>query len=280
MKSRSAVLALATIVMATPTGHLLAQEFDLPPAPSSATEQDGKAFSAENGPCFYNPYTWMMRGYLNQTAVGGELGELARGWKAYDREMEGCVGRFGLTPYDFLGNWSYMISDGVRRPKGATQGQVEAAWKASYEAAAEGRTTMTLGDAPVPRIGNGYGSDDLSGQTLVLRVRPESAGTMTHDGVPIIERNRTWERVEAPDGRRVWRYSEVKRRPSLPTLSDRYRSSNSAARTSRAADRGIRAQDGVGRSAPRMAPASSPRAAPAARRSDAKGRPAKGVAKE
>jgi hypothetical protein len=258
---------------------LRAQEFDLPPAPSSATEQHGRAFSAENGPCFYNPYTWMMRGFLNQAAIGAELAALSRGWQAFDREMEGCVGRYGLTPYDFFGSWSYMIADGVRRPRGATQAEVRAAWKASYKAAAEGRTTMTVGDAPVPRIGNGYGSDDLSGQTLILRVRPDSKGAFTRDGVPIIERNRSWERIETAEGRRVWSYSELDRKPSLPTVSDRYRSSDRTSRSSVGADRRIRAQEGFSRATPRMtSPVRSPKAAPASPRpssSAAKGRPAK-----
>lgn len=268
MKSGTLILTLVGIAAALPAGHLRAQEFDLPPAPSSATEQHGKAFSAENGPCFYNPYTWMMRGFLNQAPIGAELTALSRGWQAFDREMEGCVGRYGLTPYDFFGNWSYMIADGVRRPRGATQAEVRAAWEASYRAAAEGRTTMTLGDAPVPRIGNGYGSDDLSGQTLILGVRPDSKGAFTRDGIPIIERSRSWERIETADGRRVWSYRELNRRPSVGTVGDRYRNGDRSFRAPSTADRGIRARVGFNRPTARTAsaPVSSPRAAPASPR--------------
>ena len=277
MKSRSVILTLVAVAMAMPADHLRAQEFDLPPAPSSATEKDGKAFSAENGPCFYNPYRWMARGLLNQAAIGGELQTLSNGWQAWDREMEGCVGRYGLTPSDVFGNWSYMVADGVRSPEGATREEVEAAWSASYRAAAEGRTTMTLGDAPVPRIGNGHGSDDLSGQTLILRVRPDANGAFTRDGIPIIERNRSWERIETPDGRRVWHYSELNRRPSVRTVGDRSRIGDPSFRAPSTADRRIRAQEGFNRPTARTfsAPVRAPKAAPASPRSSSRPAPSR-----
>ena len=59
------------------TGEVRAQEFDLPPVPSSPTEKGGTAFSAENGPCFYNAYTWIMTGRLNQSVLAAEMQDLA-----------------------------------------------------------------------------------------------------------------------------------------------------------------------------------------------------------
>jgi len=218
-------LALACATVTWPaSGELQAQEFTLPPAPSSATEQDGTAFSAENGPCFYNPYSWMASGWLNQTSMASEMQDLASGWGT---GSDGCVDHYGLTPHDLFGQWSYMLQD-VRRPQGASRAQVEAAWEASRKAAAEGpsrpaqptppdltppdepriRTVARSEHAPVPPIGSGYGSNTLVSRPVEFRLAPGPKPS-TYQGIPIVERDRAWERVQTPDGRHAWRQTEV-----------------------------------------------------------------------
>jgi hypothetical protein len=192
-------LALAFAAVSGPvTSELHAQEFDLPPAPSSATESGGTAFSAENGPCFYNPYGWMARSALNQTLIAAEMQDLAGGGTSWG---SGCLGHYAVTAGDLYGPWSYMLNDGVPRPEHVSQEKVKAVWEASRKAEAEAR----MGHVWVPTIGNGHGSDKaLASQTLVLGVAPRPTPP-TYNGVPIIERGRAWERFEATDGSRVWR---------------------------------------------------------------------------
>ncbi len=157
-------LALAlTAVAGLATGELRAQEFDAPPAPSSATDP---AFSAENGPCFYNAYSWMLRGQLNQTLIAAEMQDLAGGGTS---PGSGCLGHYAVTDADVYGPWAYMLSDGIPRPERVSQKKVKAVWEASRKAEEEAR----LGHVRVPTIGDGHGSDAaMASQTLVLRAAP------------------------------------------------------------------------------------------------------------
>jgi len=213
-------LALAVVAAAgLSTSDLRAQESTLPPAPNSGT---AKGFSAENGPCFYNPYLWSSRSLLNNTYLGSELVTLtAEGGVGFG----GCGGTYGLTPASFLGNWSYLVIDGqadaLRSPYVSPE-KVQAIKELSRVAAEAGPprtqqpTPLDLtpphepetrtAHAPVPRIGEGYGSSALTSRTLVLRVAPGPKPT-TYNGIPIVERGRSWERIETADGRRVWRQS-------------------------------------------------------------------------
>ena len=262
--------AVAAVVGAM-SGDLQAQEYTPPPAPSSATEKGGKAFNAENGPCFYNPYRWRARGLLNQSALASEMKDLAGGWEGAG--SSGCVDHYGLNPADFVGSWSYMLIDGVRRPEGASQAQVKAVWEASRKAAEEAeaggtmrpeqptppdltppeeletRTRARGEHAPVPPIGNGYGSSALVSRSVEFRVAPGPKPS-TYQGIPIVERNRAWERVQTPDGRRVWRQTELRQgRYGYDTgLSARDAVRSRSALT--AIDRGIQRQEGL-RSGPR-----------------------------
>ncbi|MBT8479043.1 MAG: hypothetical protein KJO06_09005 [Gemmatimonadetes bacterium] len=233
-------LALAAVAGLV-TGELRAQEFDLPPAPSSSADP---AFSAENGPCFYNAYSWSVRGQLNQTMIAAEMRDLAGGGTS---RGSGCLGHYAVTPGDLYGPWAYMLIDGVTLPERVSQEKVKAIWDASRKAEAEAR----LGHVRVPTIGNGHGSDEaLASQTLVLRVAPRPAPS-TYNGVPIIERGRAWERFETRDGSRVWREipqgSPYGNRAGLRTQDRRtFPSSNRA-------NRAIQFEEGV-RSAPRSFP--------------------------
>lgn len=205
-------LALA-VVAATglSTGDLRAQEYTLPPAPNSGTD---KGFSADNGPCFYNPYLWSSRSLLNNTYLGSELATLT----AEDGiNFGGCSGTYGLTPASFLGNWSYLVIDGqadaLRSPYVSPE-KVQAIKELS-RAAAEADLPSTAqptpldlkppyeletrtAHAPVPRIGEGYGSNALTSRSLVLRVAP-GPKPATYNGIPIVERGWSWERIETAD---------------------------------------------------------------------------------
>lgn len=186
------------------TGEVRAQEFDLPPVPSSPTEKGGTAFSAENGPCFYNAYTWIMTGRLNQSVLAAEMQDLAG---LGTNPGSGCLGHYALTAFDLYGPWSYMLSDGVPRPERVSQARVKAVWEASRKAEAE-KEKLRLGHDRVPTIGNGYGSDeDMTPRTVVFKVAP-APSPATYNGIPIIERNRSWERFQTTDGQRVWREFE------------------------------------------------------------------------
>lgn len=254
MNMKRVTLALAAVAIAgTATGELRAQEFDLPPAPSSATEQGGSAFRAENGPCFYNPYRWMIRGAVNQTLIAAEMQDLAGGGTSAG---SGCLGHYAVTGSDLFGPWSYMLSDGVPRPERVSQEKVKAVWDASRKAAAEAEARERLGHVWVPTIGSGHGSDEsFVGRTLVLGVAP-APRPAAYNGIPIVERNRSWERFETTDGLRVWRTVEPNRdsygrRPGVQGrngVQTRFRTS--------AADRSIQLQEGT-RSLPQLRGSSS-----------------------
>jgi len=168
-------LALAVVAAAgLSTSDLRAQGYTLPPAPNSGTDV---GFSAENGPCFYNPYRWSSRSLLNNTYMGSELETLT----AEDGSLlGGCGGTYGLTPANFFGNWSYLLIDGqadaLRSPYVSPE-KVQAIKELS-RAAAEADLPSTqqptpldltpprepetrTAHAPVPRIGEGYGSNAL-----------------------------------------------------------------------------------------------------------------------
>jgi hypothetical protein len=246
MNVRRFMLALAAAAVAgSASTDARAQEFTLPPAPSSPTEQGGTAFLPENGPCFYNPYKWSARGLLNQSSIRGEVQDLASGWGS-TTSLPGCLDHYGLTTFDFLGGWSYMIADGVPvPPKSPPRAQVEAVWAASLQAAEEGRTTITRHE-PVPTIGDGHGADRLEGRFLQIQVREGSgAQPATYLGIPIIERGKFWERNQSPDGRRTWRVLDL----HPEAYSDRQsqfrnrRSTASQPFSSIAADRSIQRQE-------------------------------------
>jgi len=209
MTTRRVTLALAVAAIAGPVvGELRAQEFTLPPVPSSATEKAGTAFLPENGPCFYNPYSWMVRGAVNQSLLAAEMQDLAASGTS---PGSGCLGHYAVTGSDLFGPWAYMLSDGLPQPERVSQARVKAVWDASRKAAAEAEARERLGHVWVPTIGNGHGSDEaLAGRTLVFRVAP-SPTPATYNGIPIVERNRSWERFETTDGQRVWRVVEPNR---------------------------------------------------------------------
>ena len=171
MNMKRVTLALAAAAIAgSATGELRAQEFDLPPAPSSATEQGGSAFRAENGPCFYNPYRWMIRGAVNQTLIAAEMQDLAGGGTSAG---SGCLGHYAVTGSDLFGPWSYMLGDGVPRPERVSQEKVKAVWDASRKAAAAAEAKDRLGHVWVPTLGSGHGSDEsFVGRTIVFRAAP------------------------------------------------------------------------------------------------------------
>ncbi|MGB5302381.1 MAG: hypothetical protein WBO43_02680 [Gemmatimonadota bacterium] len=250
MNMKRITLALAVAVFAgLATGELRAQEFALPPAPSSATEDGGRAFLPESGPCFYNPYRWMVRGAVNQSMIAAEMQDLAAGGTS---PGSGCLGHYAVTGADLFGPWSYMLSDGIPQPERVSQEKVKAVWDASRKAAAEAEAKERLGHVWVPTIGNGHGSDEpFVGRTLVFRAAPAPTPA-TYNGIPIVERNRSWERFETTDGQRVWRVVEPNRdsygrRPGVQVRNGalaRFRSSG---------DRRIQLEEGA-RPAPRSLP--------------------------
>lgn len=192
----TAILA-AALWLAAPEAP--AQEYTLPPAPNSGADP---AFSAENGPCFYNPYRWSSRTLLNNTYLGAEIQSMMDPASSGDIRLNGCSDTYGLTSASFLGVWAYMFADGqadVLRAPYVPRWKVEAIKKASLEYEAR----KAAGHAPVPVLGEGYGSGDLQARTVHFVVAPERKPSM-YNGIPIIERDRSWERFETIDGRRVW----------------------------------------------------------------------------
>ena len=247
MNTKRVMLALAVGAIAGPVaGELRAQEFTLPPAPSSATEDGGRAFLPENGPCFYNPYTWMVRGAVNQSMIAAEMQDLAGGGTS---AASGCLGHYAVTGSDLFGPWAYMLSDGVPQPERVSQEKVKAVWDASRKAAAEAEAKERLGHVWVPTIGNGHGSDEpFVGRTLVFRAAPAPTPA-TYNGIPIVERNRSWERFETTDGQRVWRVVEPNRDSFDRRPGFQARNGSQARFRTGAADRAIQRQEGI-RSAP------------------------------
>ena len=243
MNTKRVTLALAVAAIAGPmAGQLRAQEFTLPPVPSSATEKAGTAFLPENGPCFYNPYSWMVRGAVNQSLLAAEMQDLAASGTS---PGSGCLDHYAVTGSDLFGPWAYMLSDGIPQPERVSQARVKAVWDASRKAAAAAEAKERLGHVWVPTIGNGHGSDKpFVGRTVVFRVAP-SPTPATYNGIPIVERNRSWERFETTDGQRVWRVVEPNRdsfgrRPGVQAGNG----SQTHFRTS-GADRAIQRQEGI-----------------------------------
>jgi len=254
MNMKRVILALAAAAIAgSATGELRAQEFDLPPAPSSATEQAGTAFRAENGPCFYNPYRWMIRGAVNQTLIAAEMQDLAGGGTSAG---SGCLGHYAVTGADLFGPWSYMLSDGVPRPERVSQEKVKAVWDASRKAAAEAEAKERLGHVWVPTIGSGHGSDEsFVGRTLIFRAAP-APSPAAYNGIPIVERNRSWERFETTDGQRVWRMVEPNRNSYGRRPGAQARNGEQSRFRPSAADRSIQREEGM-RSLPQLRESSS-----------------------
>ena len=249
MNMKRVTLALvAAAIAGTAAGELRAQEFNLPPAPSSATEDGGRAFRAENGPCFYNPYRWMIRGAANQTLIAAEMQDLAGGGTSAG---SGCLGHYAVTGSDLFGPWSYMLSDGVPVPERVSQEKVKAVWDASRKAAAEAAAREELGHVWVPTIGDGHGSDEsFVGRTLVFRAAP-APSPATYNGIPIVERNRSWERFETTDGRRVWRSVEPNRDSYGRQTGVQARNGGQPRFRTGAGDRSIQRQEGI-RSLPQL----------------------------
>lgn len=222
MNMSRTTLALAVVAAAGfSTSELRAQEYTLPPAPTSSAKS---GFRAESGPCFYNAYSWQAVGALNNTALGGEILAMLD-WNngGAGSSGGGCSGTYGLTSFDFVGPWGYQFMDGQANATKApyvSPAEVQRIKKLSLAAAEAGSASAPLPDdvtpphepgtrtahAPVPRIGEGYGSNALISRSLVLKVAPEQQPA-TYDGIPIVERDRSWERIETTSGRRVWRQS-------------------------------------------------------------------------
>jgi len=215
-------LVLAVVAAAgLATGDLRAQEYTLPPAAASIAE-DG--FGAASGPCFYNAYSWQAVGALNNTALGGEvLAMLEANDGGTGSSVRGCSGTYGLTSFSFVGPWGYMFLDGqanatkapyvspaeVQRIKELSRAAAEADLPSTQQPTPLDLTPPHEPDtrtahAPVPRIGEGYGSNALTSRSVVLRLAPGPKPN-TYNGIPIVERGRSWERFETADGRRVWR---------------------------------------------------------------------------
>jgi hypothetical protein len=249
---RVTLAVVAAAIAGTAAGELRAQEFDLPPAPSSATEDGGRAFRAENGPCFYNPYRWMVKGAVNQSMIAAEMQDLATGGTS---PGSGCLGHYAVTGSDLFGPWAYMLGDGVPQPERVSQERVKAVWEASRKAAAEAAAREELGHVWVPTIGSGHGSDEsFVGRTLVFRAAP-APSPATYNGIPIIDRNRSWERFETTDGQRVWRQVEPTDSYGRRTGVQSRNGGQPRFRTG-AGDRSIQRQEGM-RSAPRRLPSFS-----------------------
>jgi len=257
MRIRSTLPALALLAAVGPWADLRAQQFTLPPAPNSAAD---KQFSAEFGPCFYNPYAWSSRALLNNSLLGAEMQDLVRS----TQNGRSCAS-YALTSFDFVGPWGYMLSDGIPVPHPASQEEVKAAKQASL-AALEGEQAAVpvqppagderasedripgaprTGHAAVPPLGKGYGSSELVSRRLVLRAAPESKPTM-YDGVPIVERGRSWERIQTADGRRVW----LETRPVDPAVRRPGAGSFGPAGARSAAGRSSRSPQGAGATFP------------------------------
>ena len=250
---RVTLALVAAAIAGSATGELRAQEFNLPPAPSSATEDGGRAFLPENGPCFYNPFSWMVRGAVNQTLIAAEMQDLAGGGTSAG---SGCMGHYAVTGADLFGPWSYMLSDGVPRPERVSQEKVKAVWDASRKAAAEAEAKERLGHVWVPTIGSGHGSDEsFVGRTLVFRAAP-APRPATHNGIPIVERNRSWERFETTDGQRGWRMVEPNRNSYGRQPGVQARNGVQTHFRTNGVDRSIQRQEGM-RSLPRLKESSS-----------------------
>jgi hypothetical protein len=193
----TASLAAALLLAAS---GAMAQEYTLPPAPDSGADP---AFTAENGPCFYNPYRWASRVVLNNTYLGAEIQNMLDPAGSGEVQPSGCSATYGLTPASFLGTWGYMAIDGqadaLRAPYVSPE-QVQAIKQASLEALQNERP----GHAPVPGIGSDYGSDELKSQTIRFRVLQRQPPA-TYNGVRVEYGNRSMERVVTPDGRTIWR---------------------------------------------------------------------------
>ena len=203
MKITRITLALAVVAAAgLSTSDLRAQEYTLPPAPNSGTDV---GFSVENGPCS----TWATRVAMHSPGIGA----MVRGMLG-DIYGSACSGTWALTYFDFQGPWDdYIFIDGqyIKEIDGLYINELS---RTAVEAGPPRKPQPTPPDelethpahAPVPQIGGGYGSNVLTSRSLVLRVAPGPKPTM-YNGIPIVERGRSWERIETDDGRRIWRQS-------------------------------------------------------------------------
>lgn len=236
------------------TSSLRAQEYTLAPAPNLSAE-DG--FSVENGPCLYTA-TWATRVAMHSPGIGA----MVRGMLG-DIYGSACSGAWAFTYFNFQGPWdSYVFIDGQyinelsrtaveagppRKPQPTPPDLTPPDLTSPYEP-----ETHTA-HAPVPQIGGGYGSNVLTSRSLVIRVAPGPKPTM-YNGIPIVERGRSWERIETADGRHTWRQSVPVDNSdgSGNGVGERYTSADLAntRMPASAADRRIHRQEGT-RTAPR-----------------------------
>ena len=282
----TASLAAALLLAAS---GAMAQEYTLPPAPDSGAEP---AFSADNGPCFYNAYGWASRVLLNNTYLGAEIQNMLDPASSGEVPSHACSATYGLTPASFLGTWGYMAIDGqadAQRAPYVSPEKVQAIKQASLEALQAERT----GHAPVPGIGSDYGSDKLESQTIRFRV-VQRQPPATYNGVRVEYGNRM-ERVVTPDGRTIWREA----RPGS-AVHDLGATRGVKGQSDFADDREIRRQEGLDRTpryadrtpadvyqaprsaspAPRSEPAPSAAPAPSSPSSRSAGRTPKGGKKQ
>jgi hypothetical protein len=241
-------LALAVVAAAgLSTSDLRAQEYTLAPAPNLSAEG---GFSAENDPCL-----WATRVAMHSPGIGA----MVRGMLGCKRGGGGS-GTRALTYFDFQGTWdSYVFIDGQ---------YINELSLTAVEAGPPRKPQPTPPDltppdepethtehAPVPQIGKGYGSNVLTSRSLVIRVAPGPKPTM-YNGIPIVERGRSWERIETANGRHIWRQSVLVDNSdgSGNGVGERYTSADRAntRMPESAADRRIHRQEGT-HTAPRSA---------------------------
>lgn len=237
MLYRRAVLALLSLALIALAGPAWAQEYTLPPAGQDSPDAERDASErarAEPDPCFYNPASARMLGFLNRAMVGGEILEMwSGGWSV-------CSPSYGIHAGHLAGPWAYMLADGPGTRSRAdlpSLEEVEAAKQASLEAAGGDPTKPVPpllprddrygpggpleNHAPVPGIGERHGSDELATRTIALRVAP-TEGPPTYRGMPVLEPGRSWIRTQGPDGRRTWQETAPATRYPAADLGPRY----------------------------------------------------------
>ncbi len=266
-------LALAVIAAAgLSTSDLRAQEYTLPPAPNSGTDV---GFSAENGPCFYNPYAWAATSLLNNSAVGAEVQVMLDAETA----AESAATRTGLTQLrssSSVGLHVHRRAGALKRLGTCPQEEVQRIKELSRVAAEAGppRTPQSapLDLTPPLRVGDAHRARPGSAYRRGVRLErtdfavsgtqgwPPGPKPATYNGIPIVERGQSWERLETADGRRLWRQSEPINNSygSRAGVRSRYASAEraNARMPKNAAYERLQRQEGI-RAAPRSA-ASTP----------------------
>ncbi len=200
-------IALLAALMATVgwVDPVAAQENTLPPVTADSPNLTGGPGSfdigAVRGPCPYDGAAVRYRALLNNSVIGAEVLEMSAG------KEPRCPSAREIQYRHVAGPWAYMFADGPSYPDRMnlpSLEEVEAIKKASLEAARgdPGRPAAPAVPAddryqnarhvPVPRIGDGYGTAELRGQTLRLYAAP-SAGVKSHRSEPAPQPRRGWE---------------------------------------------------------------------------------------